>query len=72
MLWQRRKTSLNNDPYHLPNNDNTCGHEWHYFSTLCRKEIVGHNWDIKENPDKKECCKGCLIILKQRKKIVKN
>lgn len=64
LLWQRKKSFLNRkEVFHLPHGDNKCGDGWHYFPTLCRKEIVGHNWEIKENLDTNECCKECLKIL---------
>ncbi len=68
MKWQRHKYAKN-QPYHLPRGDMKCGQDWHYFQTLCRKEIKAPygQWEIKEDPPETECCQMCLATQKEKK-----
>lgn len=67
LTWQRWKNfRYSNEPYHLPSEGNLCDQGWHYFPTLCKREIVGHDWEIKENPDEKSCCPKCLALAKSK------
>lgn len=67
MKWQRQK-SVRDRRFHLPRSDMRCGQDWHYFQTLCRKEIKApyNQWEIKEDPPESKCCKECLEIIKKK------
>lgn len=63
MLWQRPMGSR--ELFHLPRKDLGCGQNWHYFQTLCRKELkcFYNHWEIVEDPPKHLCCPKCLAKL---------
>jgi len=64
MKWIRKKSYKEKlEKYHLDYHEHP-SQDMHYLFTKCRCQIKGiyNQWDLKEDPEKSECCIKCMNI----------